>query len=100
MEGDSGASLPEHHIKNWAEDSQQRAVKQSASRRKPEKMVTWKPKEKRLLNMEKSQSCLFIKNSSHMRTEKRPIDFSSLEVTDHLSKSRGGGQGILPSEQD
>lgn len=41
---------------------------------------------------------IHIKNSSHMRTEKCSLDFSSLEVNDHLSKIRGGGQGILQSE--
>lgn len=47
--------------------------------------------EKAFKDGEESILPVHIKNSSHMRTEKRPLDFSSLEVTNHLRKSQGKG---------
>lgn len=94
MAGDAAASLPELHIKSWAEGEPAKGCEAvSELGGNPEKMVTRKPKEKRLLREEKSILPIYLKNSGHMRTEKCPLAFSALEVTDHLNKSQQGREG-------
>lgn len=56
---------------------------------KPEEMMTWKPEGKRDLKMEKSRLCQFrIKNSSPMRTEKRPWDLVHWRTPITYAKAR------------